>query len=154
MTLVRHPIALISAFTWTGFVCAISFLEAWLKFRAPGVTLPIGLGIGRLVFGALNKVELVFAAAIVIDLLRARPRAWTWPWIGIPLALLLLQTGWLLPALDARAALLIGGGSTPSSQLHVVYVAMEAVKVAALVGFGTRLFASPLVLLHPTPHQP
>lgn len=154
MTLVRHPIALISAFTWTGFVCAISFLEAWLKFRAPGVTLPIGLGIGRLVFGALNKVELVFAAAIVIDLLRARPRAWTWPWIGIPVALLLLQTGWLLPALDARAALLIGGGSAPPSQLHVIYVAMEAVKVAALVGFGTRLFTSSLVLVRSIPDPP
>jgi len=27
---------------------AISFLEAPLKFRAPGVTVPFGLGIGRL----------------------------------------------------------------------------------------------------------
>lgn len=37
-------------FVWLGMVLAISFLEAPLKFRAPGVTLPIGLGIGRLVF--------------------------------------------------------------------------------------------------------
>ena len=45
------------AFIWAGFVCAISFMEAWLKFRAPGVTLPVGLSIGRLIFSALNKVE-------------------------------------------------------------------------------------------------
>ena len=32
---------------WLGMVLAISFLEAPLKFRAPGVTLPPGLGIGR-----------------------------------------------------------------------------------------------------------
>lgn len=42
------------AFVWLGMVVAISFLEAPLKFRAAGVTLQIGLGIGRLVFRALN----------------------------------------------------------------------------------------------------
>ena len=64
-----HPIALLRAFSWIGFVCAISFMEAWLKFRAAGVTLPIGLGIGRLVFQALNKVEWVLVIAILVDLL-------------------------------------------------------------------------------------
>ncbi len=52
-------------FMWMGFICAISFMEAWLKFRAPGVTVPIGLGIGKLVFGALNRVEWVFALVIL-----------------------------------------------------------------------------------------
>ena len=33
------------AFVWLGMVLAISFLEAPIKFRAPGVTLQIGLGI-------------------------------------------------------------------------------------------------------------
>jgi uncharacterized membrane protein (DUF485 family) len=61
MTVVKMPIALICTFLWIGFVCAISFMEAWLKFRAPGITVPLGLGIGRLIFNALNKVELVFA---------------------------------------------------------------------------------------------
>ena len=40
MTVVNHPISLMSIFLWIGFVCAISFLEAWLKFRAPGVSFP------------------------------------------------------------------------------------------------------------------
>jgi hypothetical protein len=51
-------------FTWLGMVLAISFLEAPLKFRAPGVTIPIGLGIGRLVFRALNAVEAGLAVAV------------------------------------------------------------------------------------------
>ena len=46
-------------------VLAVSFLEAPLKFRAPGVTLPIGLGIGRLVFRALNSAEALLAAGIL-----------------------------------------------------------------------------------------
>lgn len=44
-----------ATFVWLGMVFAISFLEAPLKFRAPGVDLRIGLGIGRLVFRALNS---------------------------------------------------------------------------------------------------
>ncbi len=47
-------VAAAAAFVWLGMVLAISFIEAPLKFRAPGVTLAIGLGIGRLVFRALN----------------------------------------------------------------------------------------------------
>lgn len=50
-------------FVWLGTVLAISFLEAPLKFRAPGVTIPLGLGIGRPVFRALNIAETVLAAA-------------------------------------------------------------------------------------------
>ena len=51
------------AFTWPGMVLGISSLEAPLKFRAPGVTVALGVGrwalgvgIGRLVFRALNVV--------------------------------------------------------------------------------------------------
>lgn len=54
------------AFVWLGMVLAISFLEAPLKFRAPDVTLRIGLWIGRLVFRALNAVEVVFALVIAV----------------------------------------------------------------------------------------
>jgi hypothetical protein len=58
-------IAVAVTFVWLGMVLAISFLEAPLKFRAPNVTLQIGLGIGRLVFRALNTVEVGFALVIL-----------------------------------------------------------------------------------------
>ncbi|MCB0763867.1 MAG: hypothetical protein R2815_12270 [Flavobacteriales bacterium] len=140
MSTTNHPVALICTFTWVGFMCGISFLEAWLKFRAPGVTLPIGLGIGRLVFGALNKVEMVLAAAILIDLIRGGSLAVRWPWIAVPVVLLLLQSFWLLPALDTRAELIIQGTEAPPSNLHFVFVLFELVKVGALVVFGIKLF--------------
>jgi len=62
------------AFVWLGMVLAISFLETPLKFRAPGITVPLGLGIGRLVFRALNTVEVVLAAALITSLLTHHPR--------------------------------------------------------------------------------
>ena len=72
MTVVHLPIALIASTLWIGFVSAISFMEAWLKFRAPGITIPLGLGIGRLVFNALNKIEWVLATLIICNLILAK----------------------------------------------------------------------------------
>ncbi|MFF3252934.1 hypothetical protein ACFYWP_18430 [Actinacidiphila glaucinigra] len=51
-----------AVFVWLGMVLGISFLEAPLKFRAEGIAVPLGLGIGRIVFRALNRVEAVLAA--------------------------------------------------------------------------------------------
>lgn len=142
MTIVKMPIALICTFLWIGFVCAISFMEAWLKFRAPGITLPLGLGIGRIVFAALNKVEWVFAIIIIINILWNTSDNLNWQNILflIPFILLILQAFWLLPALDTRAELHIQGQLVPSSNLHFYYVIMEVVKVVCLSIFGITLF--------------
>lgn len=142
MTVVKMPIALISTFLWIGFVCAITFMEAWLKFRAPGITLPLGLGIGRLVFAALNKVEWVFALAIIINIVWNTPDILKWQNLSfaIPLVLLIIQTIWLLPALDARAEMHIQGQHVPHSNLHFYYVGMEIIKVVCLIIFGITLF--------------
>ena len=56
-----------AVFTWLGMVVAISFLEAPLKFRAPGVTVRIGLGIGRLVFRGLNTAEAILATVLLVS---------------------------------------------------------------------------------------
>lgn len=142
MKTVKYPVALTATFLWIGFVCAISFMEAWLKFRAAGVTLPIGLGIGRLVFNALNKVEWVFALIVLGNLLFAKSRLFTVQKAGffIAVALLITQSVWALPGLDARAELHIQGQTVPPSYLHFYYVGMELVKVVCLSIFGFNLF--------------
>jgi hypothetical protein len=147
MSIVKIPFAVVAVFLWIGFVCAISFMEAWLKFRAPGITLPLGLGIGRLVFNALNKVEWVLAISLCVALfLSGEPvfKASSLAFL-LPLALLILQTVWLLPVLDARAALQMDGVPLPSSRLHVCYVGMEVAKVLSLFVFGISLFKSPAI---------
>ena len=40
-------VAVALVFVWLGMVLANSFVETPLKIRAPGVTLQLGLGIGR-----------------------------------------------------------------------------------------------------------
>lgn len=139
-------IAVIAIFLWIGFVCAISFMEAWLKFRAPGITVPLGLGIGRLVFNALNKVEWVFAVIIIINLIWSSNNLLKWQsfLFVVPLILLLFQTLWLLPTLDARAELHIQGELVSSSYLHYYYVGFEVIKLICLFTFGITLFKYPL----------
>ncbi len=138
----HYPIIIICVFVWIGFVCAISFMEAWLKFHAPGITLPLGLGIGRLVFNALNKVEWILALAILLSLLfsgEKNMRLLNLLFL-IPVLLVILQTVWLLPALDARAELHMKGMRVPSSNLHFYYVGSETIKVVCLFIFGISRF--------------
>ncbi len=138
----RDSIAIVCTFLWIGFVCAISFMEAWLKFQAPGITVSLGLGIGRLVFDALNKVEWVFAIAVLANgaVVPGAVRKRRAVFLFISILILIGQTAWLLPALDARAELHIQNALVPHSNLHLYYVIMEVVKVLCLSVFGILLF--------------
>ncbi|MEP0365963.1 MAG: hypothetical protein ABJN36_10780 [Cyclobacteriaceae bacterium] len=139
---VKHPVMVVAVFLWIGFVCAISFMEAWLKFQAEGVTLAIGLSIGRLVFDALNKVEWAFALSMIISILWSKDQLFqktNTPYL-IVLLLLILQTFWLLPTLDSRAQMLIAGKEVCASNTHFYYVGMETIKLVCLIVFGIKLF--------------
>ncbi len=150
MTLVRLPVVAAAVFLWVGFVAGISFLEAPLKFQAPGITLPLGLGIGRLVFGTLNKVEWVLSLAISVNLIYASDRVFRKQNILylIVLLILIIQTVWLLPALDARAEMIINHQDVHPSNNHFYYVGMELLKVLCLTVFGITLFKSPSQATH------
>lgn len=126
------------AFVWAGLVVGISFIEAPVKFTAPSLTLPVGLDVGRRVFAALNRAELVLALLSVGLAWAAQPRRSAWVALGIVWAALLLQTVWLLPALDARAVLIITGGRPTGSAmpLHLLYGLAEGAKVIALLAAG------------------
>lgn len=139
---------IISIFTWVGFLGGISFLEAWLKFRAPGVTLPIGLGIGKLVFGALNKIELIFAMLISIGIFKLNNFSLSthFPMLLV-IGCLLIQTFYLLPILDARAAAIISGTTPPASKAHIFYIIGEVLKMIGLLWFGILFLRAALKTL-------
>ncbi len=139
--IIQYPVALIAAFLWIGFVGAISFMESWLKFKAPGITVNLGLGIGRRVFSALNKIELILALAIIINLVFVQDDIFIFRNLlfFIPFLLLIVQTLWLLPALDVRAISSINGEELSKTYFHFYYVGMEIVKVGCLFIFGVKL---------------
>lgn len=129
-------------FIWVGFIGAISFMEAWLKFRAPGIDTALGLGIGQLVFSALNKVEITSAVLIVLLSIASKEKK-TIQVQGlfyVAVAILVLQSVWLLPALDTRANLIRESVVLGKSKLHLWYVLVEIVKITCLILFGFRSF--------------
>lgn len=134
-------LAAASSLVWLGMVLGISFLEAPLKFRAPGVTLPLGLGIGRLVFRALNRVELALLAVLIVAVVIARPGAVVVAGVGALALLLLAQLILVRPRLNRRSDRVLAGEQVPRSRAHYAYVALELAKVAALatVAFATLL---------------
>ncbi|HEY3481644.1 MAG TPA: hypothetical protein VGL02_22330 [Streptomyces sp.] len=116
------------AFIWLGLVLGISFLEAPLKFRAPGVTLQVGLGIGRLVFAALNRVEVLLAAAVWVALLLGHRSVVSSAMAGAVVLVLIVQLVAVRPALTRRSDRVLAGEEGPRSHAHLVYVGLEVVR--------------------------
>ena len=112
-------VATAAALLWLGMVLAISFLEAPLKFRAPGLELRVGLAIGRIVFRALNLVEVVWAVVIVATTIIEVPSALAWGAAVFACAALVIQLGLVRPGLNRRTdAVLAGGGATSAPRHH------------------------------------
>ncbi|ORB86607.1 hypothetical protein B1987_25730 [Mycobacterium kansasii] len=126
-------------FVWLGMVLAISFVEAPLKFRAPNVTLQIGLGIGRLVFRALNTIEVGFALVLLALVVAGPTPVRVSAALGVALAALALQVIAVRPRLARRSDQVLAGQEGPRSRAHYVYVGFEVVKVVALVVAGILL---------------
>jgi hypothetical protein len=135
-------VAVAVVFIWLGMVLAISFLEAPLKFRAPGVTRQVGLGIGRLVFRALNTVEVVLAIVILVSTVAAPPPAGAAAALAVAFGALALQIGAVRPGLNRRSDQVLSGLDAPRSRGHYVYIGLEAIKVAALAAGGILLLSN------------
>lgn len=141
----NFSVAIAAIFIWIGAVVAISFMEAWLKFQAPGITIPLGLGIGRLVFAALNKLEWVLAISILVNLFVVKNSFLKAIKISYSSAviILILQSFWLLPALGARTAVFLSGSIPENSYHHFLYIGLEAIKIISLFVLGCSLLKSP-----------
>lgn len=131
---------------WTGLIIGISFIEAPLKFTAPGITIPLGLGIGRRVFLAMNIMEVVLAVVLLIALVslwrshKLQPiahfstvRLYTF----IAVAMLLLKTAIIRPLLAVESDAVLAGTSEGGSATHYYYIGVEAILFVALILLAT-----------------
>jgi hypothetical protein len=129
-------------FIWLGMVLAISFLETPLKFRAPGVDIPIGLGIGRIVFRALNRAEITFALVTLAAVVAGRPNSAIATLTAASLVILAGQLITIRPQLNRRTDRVLAGHNLPRSTMHLYYVVLEAAKVVALAALGICLLVA------------
>lgn len=157
------------AVLWLGFVLAISFTEAWIKFRAPFVPRHLVLDVGRTVFAALNTVELALCAGLWLVQLFGKAHVSPLDISGVIVALTVIlgaQFALLYPRLELRAKFAlydalknqpdesltfhqktlfgelrhsVKTNAQPSAILHVAYVLGEVSKVVLLAVFSLRI---------------
>lgn len=129
---------IVLCFIWAGMLLGISFLEAPVKFTAPSLTLQVGLDVGRHVFQAFNKVEIVFGAFLLILFVRFQTSLYSKFLFASIILLLILECVWLLPTLDDRALIIIAGGVPENESPHTWYIVFDALKVIALITLGVK----------------
>lgn len=125
-------------FIWFGLTAGVSLLATPVRFTAPLITRPVALDIGRVVFSALNKAELV-ALIILLIVVRVSGKARElWMQCSVLLLILLAQSIWLLPQLAERSQQIIAGLEPDSSMLHGTYSTLELLKLSLLLYLGFR----------------
>ncbi|UOE44707.1 hypothetical protein [Agromyces larvae] len=118
---------------WIGALIALSFLETPLKFQAPGITIPLGLGIGRIMFTALAILGGAVLVAITLVHLRPRSARSSAVLLAAIWAVYLVETFAIRPALSVRTDAVIAGEEAGGSTLHYFYIAADVTLLALLV---------------------
>lgn len=125
-------------FTWFGMTGAISLLESPARFNVPGLSRPLALDVGRVVFSALNKAELA-ALVLLLVVVRVTGRAREyWAACAILTLIVIAQSAWLLPELSSRSLEIAAGGQPGPSIAHAAYSVLELVKLLTLLFLGFR----------------
>lgn len=132
MTKAAATTTAVIALIWFGMLMGVSFLATPVKFRAPSLTLPVALDVGRQTFAVLAMAETALSAALVAAALAAGGRV-LWPLIGTLAVVVAAQGLWLLPVLDARVQVILDGGVPAPSAAHWFYILTDMAKLA-LVG--------------------
>ncbi len=134
-----EPVATFVAITWLGLVLGVSFIATPVKFQAPSLSLPVALEIGRATFGLFSKIEWGVALLLVLSLLGCRRRNLSLLFCTGLVAILMAETFWLLPLLDARVEAIILGTPSPADWHHFLYVGLEIIKIAVLSALSNHL---------------
>lgn len=125
-----------AAFLWTGMVLGVPFLATSAKFLAPSLSLPVALDVGRHTFEIFLRVEVALALLIAALLVLHRPGRLLDVLAGIPFVIVALDALWLRPVLDARVQIILNGGTPEPAHLHELYIALELIKLLALIALG------------------
>ncbi|MDK7083465.1 hypothetical protein QP411_05995 [Pseudoglutamicibacter cumminsii] len=120
---------------WFGLIVAISLIEAPLKFQAPGITIPLGLGIGRLVFTAMNVVEVVLAIMLLVAAFRAGVATKMRNVLVGLVAVLAIKVALIRPFLNKRTDAVLAGVDDGGSSWHYFYIAADGLLLVGLVIF-------------------
>lgn len=131
--MLHRTLRLVLPALWLGVLVGISLIEAPLKFQAPGITVPLGLGIGRLVFFAMNIVEAAIALVLMAAMFLGRASRAEWM-LGAASAVLLAAKALVVrPLMQATTDAVIAGDSAGGSGMHYLYIAADGMLIVLLI---------------------
>lgn len=120
---------------WMGIVIALAFIETPLKFLAPGMTLDVALGLGRIVLTAENIASgiLLLVLTMAAFLGRHRPVKVQTAFLITLWVVVIVQIAVVRPLLNARSDIRVAGGDPGESPLHLIYILTDLVLIAMLL---------------------
>lgn len=131
---------------WLGLIIGISLIETPLKFMAPGMSLELGLGIGQLVFAAMNIIEvLLFIVLAASCITRGLDRRFLWVVVGIG-AVLLVKVAVIRPFLSRRTEAVLAGVDAGGSAWHYLYITADGlllILLSTVLVMGVRRWIMP-----------
>ena len=119
---------------WAGLVFGISFVAQPAKFGATGLSKPVALSVGRRIFRVMHCIESVAAAAAIIIALKAK--SVNFHLLTFCSFILVIQICALMPRLSRKVDSIIGGQRVVKSLDHVIFAALEFLKLVSLVLFS------------------
>lgn len=131
----------IICFLWAGVLLGTSFLATPAKFLAPSLSLSEALEVGKVTFMVLSWVEygflIVFSLSLLLYLRSSRLKTVQINAVFILISMIALQQLWILPELDHRTILVIQGKVLERSNLHLIYIGTELLKILTLIILAT-----------------
>lgn len=137
---IDHRLIIISALLWAGMIAGISFLEAPVKFQAPSLTLSAGVDVGRHVFAAFEQCQWCLSLALVLAMPVIKPPTSSKVILVVILLLMIIQSVWLLPELNQKAADIIAHKPVSSSAHHWFFAIIELIKFILLISLACSSF--------------
>lgn len=119
---------------WTGLLLGVSFIATPVKFMAPNLSMAVALEVGKATFHIFNKIEWAMLLLTIFAAYLHTSHTLKFWLLGILTLLMILESFWLLPALDTRADLVIAGGFAIPGKLHWFYVIADVLKLITLLG--------------------
>lgn len=126
-------LACLLAAIWVGLVVGVSFVATPIKFTAPTLELKPAIDVGRVTFTLLNQIEWWFAGIFFILAVIAQRSLARLLLVSMAVAIVLVQTFWLLPVLEARSIAFVAGEPTAPSFHHLLFGVIEMLKVLVLL---------------------
>ena len=133
---------LLIAVLWIGSIIGLSVIATPAKFLAPSLDLPTALDVGKHTFNVFIKYEWVLLFVLVAALSRCKKVALSLASSISLFVIVLMQSFWLLPALNERVDLMLSGSTElPESYSHMSYVLLELAKLVVLIFISWRMVA-------------